>query len=54
LRYSLNRVDLAARIEAAVQNVLVSGVRTGDIYTDGCQKVGTAAMGDAVVAALRG
>lgn len=54
LRYSLNRADLAARIETAVQKVLASGVRTGDIYTDGCQQVGTAAMGDAVVAALQG
>jgi len=54
LRYSLNRADLADRIEVAVKKVLADGVRTGDIYTDGCQKVGTAAMGDAVVAALQG
>lgn len=54
LRYSLNRADLADRIEVAVKQVLADGVRTGDIYTDGCQKVGTAAMGDAVVAALQG
>lgn len=54
LRYSLNRDDLADRVEAAVKKVLADGVRTGDIYTDGCRKVGTAAMGDAVVAALQG
>lgn len=54
LRYSLNRADLAERIEAAVQTVLAQGYRTGDIYTDGCRKVGTVGMGDAVVAALRG
>ena len=28
------------------------GLRTADIHTDGCKKVGTAVMGDAVVAAL--
>ncbi|MEB4593375.1 3-isopropylmalate dehydrogenase [Candidatus Thiothrix sp. Deng01] len=53
LRYSLNRGDLADRIEAAVKQVLAAGVRTGDIYAEGCRKVGTAAMGDAVVAALQ-
>jgi 3-isopropylmalate dehydrogenase len=54
LRYSLNRPELAERIERAVKQVLADGVRTGDIYTDGCRKVGTAEMGDAVVAALQG
>lgn len=53
LRYSLNAPQLADRIEAAVKNVLGQGIRTGDIYTEGCQRVGTAQMGDAVVAALR-
>jgi len=53
LRYSLNQPELAARIEAAVKKVLAQGLRTGDIYTEGCDKVGTTAMGDAVVAALR-
>jgi 3-isopropylmalate dehydrogenase len=54
LRYSLNRPELADRVEAAVQKVLESGLRTGDIATEGCHKVGTVAMGDAVVAALQG
>lgn len=53
LRYSLNAPQLAGRIEAAVKKVLAQGIRTGDIYTEGCQRVGTAQMGDAVVAALR-
>lgn len=53
LRYSLNAPQLAGRIEAAVKIVLAQGIRTGDIYTEGCQRVGTAQMGDAVVAALR-
>jgi 3-isopropylmalate dehydrogenase len=54
LRYSLNRNDLALRIEQAVKHVLAQGYRTGDIYTDGLRKVGTVEMGDAVVAALKG
>ena len=33
-------------------SVLDQGLRTGDIYTDGMTRVGTVAMGDAVVAAL--
>lgn len=53
LRYTLQEAALADRIEAAVQKVLAQGYRTGDIYTEGTRKVGTVAMGDAVVAALR-
>ncbi len=52
LRYTLDAAPLADRIEAAVSRVLDQGLRTGDIYTAGCQRVGTAAMGDAVIAAL--
>ena len=52
LRYSLGRAADADRIEAAVRKVLGQGLRTADIYTDGCRKVGTREMGDAVVAAL--
>jgi 3-isopropylmalate dehydrogenase len=52
LRYSLGRAAEAGRVEAAVRKVLQSGLRTADIYTDGLKKVGTAEMGDAVVAAL--
>jgi len=43
---------VADAIERAVEQVLEQGLRTADIHTDGCKKVGTAAMGDAVVAAL--
>ena len=43
-----------ARIEQAVQRVLEQGLRTADIWSEGTQKVGTAQMGDAVVAALAG
>lgn len=52
LRFSLNQEAAAQRIEAAVQKVLQQGYRTGDIYSEGSIKVGTAEMGDAVVKAL--
>jgi 3-isopropylmalate dehydrogenase len=48
LRYSLDRADLTDRIDAAVNTVLDSGLRTGDIGGNAtCSD-----MGDAVVAAL--
>ena len=52
LRYSLGAAELAARIEAAVDRVLHDGLRTADIESPGTTAVGTAEMGDAVVAAL--
>lgn len=52
LRYSLDMNSAAEAIEAAVSKVLDQGLRTADIYTDGTEKVSTAQMGDAVVAAL--
>lgn len=54
LRFSLNQTEAADRIESAVQHVLASGLRTADIWSAGTTKVGTRAMGDAVVAALSG
>ncbi len=53
LRYSLGRIDLADRVDLAVQSVLNAGVRTGDIMAPGCSLVSTAEMGDAVVMALK-
>jgi 3-isopropylmalate dehydrogenase len=53
LRYSLAKVEQADRIEAAVQRVLAQGLRTADIWSEGTTRVGTEAMGDAVVAALK-
>jgi 3-isopropylmalate dehydrogenase len=41
------------RVEAAVEKVLESGLRTADIWSQGTQRVGTSEMGSAVVAALR-
>jgi 3-isopropylmalate dehydrogenase len=52
LRYSLDQDGAASRIEAAVRKVLAQGLRTADIHAPGTTKVGTNAMGDAVVAAL--
>ncbi|MGI9228307.1 MAG: 3-isopropylmalate dehydrogenase [Gammaproteobacteria bacterium] len=52
LRYSLQQPQQADRIDTAVQRVLAEGLRTADIYTEGMQRVGTAEMGAAVVAAL--
>jgi len=52
LRFSLNQAQAAERIEAAVKKVLAQGLRTPDILSDGCTRVGTAEMGDAVVRAL--
>ena len=54
LRYSLNQPEAADRIETAVKAVLAAGLRTGDLWSEGTQRVGTREMGDAVVAALTG
>ncbi len=52
LRYTFSMEEAAQRIEGAVKKVLAQGFRTGDIYEPGTHKVGTKAMGDAVLAAL--
>lgn len=52
LRYTLGEPGLAARVEQAVGRVLDQGLRTADIMSDGMQRLGTEAMGDAIVAAL--
>jgi 3-isopropylmalate dehydrogenase len=52
LRYSLNEAAVADAIEEAVSKVLDQGLRTADIFSEGMQKVSTATMGEAVVAAL--
>ena len=52
LRHSLGQPQAAQRIEAAVTKVLRAGLRTADIHTEGNRRVGTAEMGDAVVANL--
>ena len=52
LRYSLNDEARAKQIENAVQKVLEQGLRTADIFEDGCTQVSCSEMGDAVLAAL--
>ncbi len=52
LRFSFNEDEAATAIETAVEKVISSGIRTGDIYEDGCQKVTTEEMGAAIIAAL--
>jgi 3-isopropylmalate dehydrogenase len=53
LRYSFNNTVAADRIESAVKKVLANGFRTGDIVEPGMKPIGTSAMGDAVLAALK-
>jgi len=52
LRLSFHLPELALKVERSVQRVLAEGLRTGDIYQPGCEKVGTPEMGNAVVKAL--
>lgn len=52
LRYSFGEEAAAKAIEDAVGRVLDQGLRTPDIWSEGTTKVGTQAMGDAVVNAL--
>ena len=52
LRYTFSLDEAADRIETAVRRVIAQGLRTLDIYTPDTTRVGCAAMGDAVVAAL--
>jgi 3-isopropylmalate dehydrogenase len=54
LRFTLQQAEAADRIESAVQRVLSAGLRTADIWSEGTTKVGTRAMGDAVVASITG
>ena len=48
LRMSLQRPDLADRVERAIQQVLESGLRTADIHAPGMRLVGTDHMGEAI------
>ena len=52
LRYSLNMVADADRIERAVEGVLAAGHRTGDIARPGEKALGTRQMGDLIVREL--
>jgi 3-isopropylmalate dehydrogenase len=52
LQLSFGQARAAERIHAAVRAVLADGLRTADIDQPGMRRVGTRAMGDAVVRAL--
>ncbi|MBX3445403.1 MAG: 3-isopropylmalate dehydrogenase [Parvibaculaceae bacterium] len=52
LRYTFELGADADLLEKAVDNVLASGLRTGDIMQPGMKKVGTKEVGDAILAAL--
>ncbi len=54
LRYALGRPDAADAIDRAVQKVIGDGLRTGDIFSEGTKRVGTAEMGAAITAAVLG
>jgi len=49
LRYSLDLDREADEIENAVKMILDEGIRTPDIFTEGCRKVSTSEMGDEIV-----
>ena len=52
LRFSLDRPDLAERVEQAVEQALNAGMRTADLAIHGEAPIGCAAMGEAVCKAL--
>ena len=54
LRYSFGNEEAAGEIEEAVRAVIEAGLRTGDIFTEGTKRVGTAEMGDAIAGAIAG
>jgi 3-isopropylmalate dehydrogenase len=49
LRYSLDLAKMADKIEDAVSKVLDKNLRTADIYSDGCKKLTTQEMGQAII-----
>jgi 3-isopropylmalate dehydrogenase len=52
LRFGFGLEDAAKAIEAAVGRVIEAGFRTGDIWSEGTRRVGTAEMGAAVAEAI--
>jgi 3-isopropylmalate dehydrogenase len=52
LRYALDQPEAATKIEAAVQQVLDQGYRTGDIMSSGMTQLGCRAMGEALIKVL--
>jgi 3-isopropylmalate dehydrogenase len=52
LRFSFGLQEAAVAIEEAVKATIAQGLRTGDIWSEGTQKVGTSEMAAAVTANL--
>ena len=52
LRYSLDEDAAADAVEKAVEDALIAGYRTPDLYRDGFKKVNTAGMTDAILARI--
>jgi len=52
LRYTFKEAVAAGAIEFAVESVISKGIRTGDIWVEGCKKVGTEEMGSAIANAI--
>lgn len=52
LQYSFDRGDLSDALNKAVNQVLSDGLRTADIISDGCTKISTEDMGQAVIKKL--
>ena len=52
LRYALGEPAAADAIDAAVRTVIDVGLRTGDIFSEGTQRVSTRTMGEAIAAAI--
>ncbi len=52
LRYALGEPAAADAIDAAVRHVIDDGLRTGDIWSEGTQRVGTREMGEAIARAI--
>jgi 3-isopropylmalate dehydrogenase len=52
LRFALGEEAAAVSIEKAVRTVIDSGLRTGDIWSEGCQRASTSEMGAAIAAAI--
>ncbi|MGQ9685908.1 MAG: 3-isopropylmalate dehydrogenase [Thiobacillaceae bacterium] len=52
-KYTFSDETTSRRVEDAVKKVIARGLRTADIWTEGCERVSCSGMGDAVVAALQ-
>jgi len=52
LRYSFGMGKEADTIEAAIAAALAKGLRTADIKSEGTKVIGTAEMGDAIIAEM--